>query len=137
VLYCIGNDESCIESWNESVILGHFFLENGSVIPRRREYCYFSVTYCIQLIINVCCDLLFIPLYSKEKWYFNIHFLTTFVTTFSFILTLFFALSLYCLDFRVNTYFFFVNYGCLISCPPNGCSNNTPLFKIKYVYAVL
>ena len=53
----------------------------------------------------------------------NIHF----VTTFSLILTLLFTLSLYWFGFHANTYFVFVNYGCHISCQPNGCSNNTPL----------
>jgi len=49
------------------------------------------------------------------------------MTTFSLILTLFFTFSLYCFDFCANTYFFFVNDGCPISCQSNGCSNNTPL----------
>jgi len=40
-----------------------------------------------------------------------------------------FSLSVYCFGFRANTYFFFVNYGCLISCQPIGCQNNTPLMK--------
>jgi len=39
-----------------------------------------------------------------------------------------FSLSLYCFDFRTNTYFFFVNYDCPINCQPNSCSNNIPLF---------
>jgi len=56
-----------------------------------------------------------------KKLYMNIHF----VTTFSLIFTLFFTLSLYCFGFCANTYFFFVNYGCHISCQPNDCSNNT------------
>jgi len=47
------------------------------------------------------------------------HLVITFVTTFSFILTLFFTLSLYCFGYRTNTYFFFVNYGCHISCQTN------------------
>jgi len=53
-----------------------------------------------------------------------------FVTTFSLILTLLF--SLYCFGFRANTYFIFVNYGCHISCQPNGCSNNTPRVTQKH-----
>jgi len=48
-----------------------------------------------------------------------------------------FSSSLYCFDFRTNTYFFFVNHGCHISCQQNSCSNNTSLFKrtgeLKYV----
>jgi len=59
-----------------------------------------------------------------EKWYLNIHF----GTTFSLIFTLLFTLYLNCFSFHVNTYFFFVNYGCLVSCQSNGCSNNTPRF---------
>jgi len=62
-----------------------------------------------------------------EKWYLNIYLVTTFTTTFSFILTLLFILSLYCYGFRANTTFFFVKYGCQISCHQIGCSNNTPL----------
>jgi len=56
--------------------------------------------------------------YINEKWYLNIYFVTAFVTTFSLILTWFFTLFLYCFDFRANTYFIFVNYGCPISCQP-------------------
>ena len=54
---------------------------------------------------------------------------TTFATTFSHIVTLSFTLSLYCYDFRVNTTFFFVKYGCQISCHQIDCSNNTPQKK--------
>ena len=59
------------------------------------------------------------------KYTTDIHFMTIFVTTLSLILTLFFTLSLYCFGFRANTYFFLVNYGCLINSQLNGCSNNT------------
>jgi len=39
-------------------------------------------------------------------------------------LTLFFTLFLYCFGFRVNIYFFFVNYSCPITCQSNGCLSN-------------
>ena len=55
--------------------------------------------------------------------------MTTFMTTLSLILTLFFTLSLYCFCFCANT-FFFVNYDCHISCPPNDGSNNTSLIAM-------
>jgi hypothetical protein len=38
-IYWNGSDESCIEKWNDSVILGlFFFFANGSIIMGRREY---------------------------------------------------------------------------------------------------
>jgi len=63
--------------------------------------------------------------------------MTTFSTTFSLILTLFFTfflvqtlfftLSLYCFDFRANTYFLFANHGCPHKLSIKGCLNNTSL----------
>jgi len=52
-------------------------------------------------LIKFCCS----KKKKKEKWYLNIHSVTTFATTFSLILTLFFTLSLL-LWFSCNTYFF-------------------------------